>query len=1321
MVNLDIQKTRVLLEEFDFNRLFIEELGWSQPTQKKIISIEADRSVFQCKQIAQLAGVIVFEVLLPDDDIPPAKIRQALYKQTSKLHHENLLIFINKKRTKSLWYWEKREQNKRYPREHYYLKGQPGDLFLTKLSSMVVDITELDEKGEISVLEVAGRLKKALDVEATTKKFFKEYDILRLEFVELIGGIPDERKRKWYASVLLNRLMFIYFLQEKFFLDDGNKEYLIQKLEQSKKTGKDIYYSKFLKILFFEGFAKPENERSANVKNLLGKIKYLNGGLFILHPIEEDFPDIDVPDKAFDNLFSLFHRYSWNLNDTPGGKDDEINPDVLGYIFEKYINQKEFGAYYTRPEITEYLCERTISKLILAKVNAQKVAGVKKEFTSLSEMLLEMNAPLCKYLLKDVLPGLSLLDPACGSGAFLVAAMKSLINIYSAIIGKITFLNDAYLTTELRKIEKDHPSKAYFIKKSIITNNLYGVDIMEEAIEIAKLRLFLALVAAAKNVDELEPLPNIDFNLMTGNSLIGLRKVERELFEESSDIGTQSYYNTYTEALRKRNILVKNYRDASGLAEDLHVMRDNISKEDDQVNEALHTLLLDQFHILGIKYEQATWDEKKNKEGKIQRRGLVIKDITDLHPFHWGFEFDEIIHKNGGFDAIITNPPWEVFQTNEKEFFQQFAPTIQKKKLRIEEWETQRENLLNDPDIGRDWLEYASRFPHQLGYFKKSSQFSSQLSIVNGNTVGNKPNLYCLFIEQCYNLLRPGGDCGIVIPSGIYTDLGTKQLREMLFGKTNITGLFCFENSKAIFEGVHRSFKFVVLTFEKGSTTTAFPAAFMRHDVEELDQFPNNESIRINVDLVRKLSPDSLSIPEFKSTSDVNIAAKLLNNPPLSDSDNGWGLELYGEELNMTRSAKHFMTKSTGYPVFEGGMIWHFDHRYSNPRYWVVEPSLREEFLEKKIKRIEGIDKPPRTMINDYEVYRIGIRKIASNTNERTLISTILPRNCLAGNSLTVNFPFIHDIARHSELRHSSKELLVIVTILNSYVADYILRSRMTTNLNLFFLYQLPVPHLATSDKYFREIVERAGKLICTTQEFDELAKEIGLGSHKNGVTDETGRAKLRAELDGIVAHLYGFTEEEFAYILTTFPIVPQPVKDAALQAYKDLAPKTDEEELKLFIATGESATAEFKSSLRWDMRENKLNRAMEQIVVKTVAGFLNAEGGTLLIGVEDSGNIVGLGLDYKTLGKHQDKDGFEVFLTTLLLNTYGKDISPCIKTTFHAIDGKEICKVIINPSPRAIYVKDEKGEQFFVRTGNATNPLSMKEAVEYCKRKWKE
>jgi hypothetical protein len=211
---------------------------------------------------------------------------------------------------------------------------------------------------------------------------------------------------------------------------------------------------------------------------------------------------------------------------------------VLGYIFEKYINQKAFGAYYTRPEITEYLCDRTINKLILDRVNAtlpQQDPRKIQQFESIDDLVMHMEVDVCRHLVygeDSILRNLSLLDPACGSGAFLIAAMKTLIRIYERVIGVVQLSSDHQLRDWLDQVVKDHPSLPYFIKKRIITDNLYGVDIMEEAVEIAKLRLFLALVSSARKADELEPLPNIDFNIMAGNSLIGLIRVSDDAFNQ---------------------------------------------------------------------------------------------------------------------------------------------------------------------------------------------------------------------------------------------------------------------------------------------------------------------------------------------------------------------------------------------------------------------------------------------------------------------------------------------------------------------------------------------------------------------------------------------------------------------------------------------------------------------------------------------------------------------------------------------------------------------------------------------------------------------
>ena len=202
-------------------------------------------------------------------------------------------------------------------------------------------------------------------------------------------------------------MMFVYFLQRKKFIDNGDLDYLQNKLDESKQKGENLFYQEFLQVLFFESFAKPEDQRDPSVEALVGRIKYLNGGLFLRHRIEQEY-NINIADEAFEQVLNLFARYSWNLDDTPEGKDDEINPDVLGYIFEKYINQKAFGAYYTRPQITEYLCDRTIHKLIVDRVNSA-ISDKYKSFEDINELFIKLDANVCRLLIKDILPHLWIL------------------------------------------------------------------------------------------------------------------------------------------------------------------------------------------------------------------------------------------------------------------------------------------------------------------------------------------------------------------------------------------------------------------------------------------------------------------------------------------------------------------------------------------------------------------------------------------------------------------------------------------------------------------------------------------------------------------------------------------------------------------------------------------------------------------------------------------------------------------------------------------------------------------------------------------------
>jgi hypothetical protein len=407
--------------------------------------------------------------------------------------------------------------------------------------------------------------------------------------------------------------------------------------------------------------------------------------------------------------------------------------------------------------------------------------------------------------------------------------------------------------------------------------------------------------------------------------------------------------------------------------------------------------------------------------------------------------------------------------------------------------------------------------------------------VVNGKKAGTDINLYKLFAEQCFNLLRDGGYCGIVIPSGIYTDLGTKQLREMLFGQTQVTGLFCFENRKEIFEGVHRSYKFLVLSFEKGGKTENFPAAFMRLDVEELSRFPQEGAITISIDLIRRLSPDSLSVTEFKNDQDIEIAEKLARFPFFGDTkDNTWNVEL-GRELDMSNDSDLFesSTKRGNVPLVQGNMIHQFNHEFAKPKYWINMSAGRARIIGRQ---------EDNGQILTYQQYRFVHRRIARNTDERTAIACVMPANRFCADTAQTTRNFI-----------KPTHLVFLTVVFNSFVADWEVRQRVTAHMDMHFVYKMHIPRLTEKDAAFWPIVKRAARLICTTPEFDDLARQVGLKSHEDGATDPVERGKLRAELDGLIAHLYGLTEEEFAHILTTFPIVPKPVNTAALNAYRDV------------------------------------------------------------------------------------------------------------------------------------------------------------------------
>ncbi|MAQ94826.1 MAG: ATP-binding protein [Rhodothermaceae bacterium] len=1336
MSTLNFERTKRHLNAFDWSTLFVEELGWLAPRREdeRPFHLDAAGATYALRQVAHLGGVVALQVESPEGRIPDAKTRQALHRAVESRYREHLLIFVDglkgEDRRQTVWSYPKYDGKTLRVRSHHFVKEQPADLFLSKLASITFDLGDLDEAGNASLLDVTRRLREALDVERVTKKFYTAFKDQQEALAEKhLHGIDAERTKRHYASVFLTRLMFVYFLQKKGFLDPKyrggssdhqKRRYLQAKLDEHKDHIRGLldppsFYRRFLQPLFFQGFATRAAERTDEVNTLLGEVRYLNGGLFLEHPIEEEHPDLDIDDAAVEGILDVFGDFSWHLDDTPGGKADEINPDVLGYILEKYVNQKAFGAYYTPPEITAYLCDATIDRFLVEALSddpdASALLGLPaRRFGSLADLLTNLDDDLARRLL-DVLGRLTVLDPAVGSGAFLVAALKKLLTVYRALLGHAELSKDPDLQKWLAEAQ-DHPSTGYFIKKEAITRNLYGVDLMPEAVEIAKLRLFLALVASADEPEHLEPLPNIDFNLLDGSSLVGLLDVGAERF-----IGDMFAAEDFRQRLAEKNRLVDLYR---GTVQDLDRgdesgallrIRDQILDARRQAQERLDEALRLEMKELGVDVKEARWTGKK---ATTTKRPVSVADVSALRPFHWAYEFSRIMER-GGFDVIVTNPPWDILKPNDKEFFERHSDAVSKNKMRIEDFLAHKAAFLNrHDDVREEYEAYLTSFPHQSAYFRSADAYANQISVVDGRKRSSDLNLYKLFLERCFHLLHEDGHCGIVIPSGLYTDLGTKGLREMLFEEAKVTALFGFENRKGIFEDVDSRFKFIVLTFEKGGPTEAFPAAFMRHDVQELARFPSEGAVELEVETIKRLAPESWGLMEFVTDLDRQIAEKMAEHPALGEDVEGAWQVSFTRELDMTNDAKRgLFLEQPGperLPLWEGKMVHQFTASYAEPRYWVNEVAGRQRLTK---RGAEDTGQP-----YDYQAYRLGFRDVARNTDERTFISSILPPGRFAGNTL----PTVQVYDQGGARLISAETQLFVLAVGNSFVFDWLIRKKVTNHCNFFYVYSQNVPRLGPSDPRFQPLMERAARLVCVTPEFDALAAEVGLGSHHAGATDPAERARLRAEIDGLVAHLYGLSEEEFSHILfdesvTGFSRVPRAVRVDAQNAYRDIARdriesgrKVDDPEAVRLAAEGESDRVEFKSTLRRNLHTGQNDPKMEEAVLKTLAAFLNTEGGTLLVGVDDDGFALGLEAD-----SFPNEDKLLLHLTNLVrdrmtpLALRRLDLRPVW------LRGTRVLKVTVRPASEPIYVRDKSGsEAFYVRTGPSTTALSHSDTVAY-------
>ena len=769
-MSLDRNRVRQLLATGEFQSIFIEELGWDRHSSP--LEITASDASVRLQALAQKRGMVAYHCPPPSgESLPDYPQRRKIEQQVAKFAHEHLIVFTDAGNETQIWQWVKREPGKPAAcREHVFHRSQTGDALLQKLEAIAFT---LEEEEKLTLTDVTRRTDAGFDVERVTKRFYDRFEKEHTAFLKFVSGIGDRADQEWYASVMLNRLMFVYFIQRKGFLD-GDQDYLRNRLSQIRaEHGKDKFYSfyrYFLLRLFHEALGS--KERSPDLERLVGHIPYLNGGLFDVHELEKSDrygTSIQIPDQAFERIFDYFDQYQWHLDERPLRADNEINPDVLGYIFEKYINQKQMGAYYTKEDITEYISKNTVLPFLFddvrstckvafenpkgptvwdllrndpdryiypavrhgaglplpeeivmgidpptlhelvgdglvetlerrkgwntratsefglptetwrevvarrkryeeikAKLAAGEVSEI-NEFITLNldiwqfaqDLIENCEGPELLRAVWNAVEDVTVLDPTCGSGAFLFAALNILEALYEACLNRMeAFVKDVDRSGEQDRREKftdfrrilervaAHPNRRYFVYKSIILNNLFGVDIMEEAVEICKLRLFLKLAAQVDpdgSHDNLgiEPLPDIDFNIRAGNSLVGYASYDEV---RQAAMGKFDFENTMETISRKAGELQQAFDtfrtrqvegDGAVPTKDKKELRRRLKALDDELNR----------YLAG---------EYKVTPSKKQAYDRWLKSHQ---PFHWFVEFYGIMI-SGGFDVIIGNPPY---------------------------------------------------------------------------------------------------------------------------------------------------------------------------------------------------------------------------------------------------------------------------------------------------------------------------------------------------------------------------------------------------------------------------------------------------------------------------------------------------------------------------------------------------------------------------------------------------------------------------------------------------------------------------------------
>ncbi|WP_210377034.1 class I SAM-dependent DNA methyltransferase [Borreliella garinii] len=786
------------------------------------------------------------------------------------------------------------------------------------------------------------------------------------------------------------------------------------------------------------------------------------------------------------------------------------------YLTSRSLDRKKSGAYYTPDDLTDFM--------VISSIEEQ----------------LKTRSPL----------DIKIIDNSCGSGHFLISCLDYLTEKVWYELDKFEDVKKE-LDKEYRAILKESEeydvqgsiSKELVLKRMLLKKCIYGVDINPISVEITMLSLWINTFIFGT------PLSFIEHHIKVGNALLGYTKDEffyitkkkfesgfslfKKRIEEITIILEDSYQkikginDTTKEDIEKSKNIYKKYEESED-TDNLKIIFSLIKLYSLSFDKSLNIEFSDVTavislieNILGNKISS----EDKEKIEKIKKLSSYYKF------FHYGIEFPDI---QEGFDIVIGNPPWEKTKFNEAEFFSKHIPNYRKLSIK-------KQNKIKQEILSKN------NHPLNIEYNEEKNSISAINNIYKSDfkdfSSGGDPNLFRYFVTFNLKLIKEKGNLTYLTPSSLWSESSSSSLRKHIFANYKLNYIYQFENKKR-FKDVDSRFKFAIFQISNTKAPTSnFKAKFMiqssdnviKEITSNLKDSKDNayKGIELDVDQIKKLSPIQESIIEFKDNEEFSLINKIFNQFNILCEE----YIDFGVGLNLTKYKalyKEYNNKNFVF-LYSGANIHQFNSRFFEDKY--AKESSKLLWIDK-----EDLEKVL-TKENQYQTERILYRRIARNTDQRTMISTLSPKNCYCVSTIYINY---------EKVPISLYKKLFIISIFNSYTFDYLIRRfALSTDIVKSCLYQCPMPQPEEkeilSNSLYLNLAKNTALLIAKNDpenfkyllylEHFEFSKEEVDKILNLDIKDEFFKEKEN-ENNFIIARLYSLTKEDFRVLLNDFEVL---------------------------------------------------------------------------------------------------------------------------------------------------------------------------------------